>query len=154
MANCNNKPRCGKCAGPHLTEDCVAITGDSPLDAYICVCGQSGHPAWSEECPRVAEYNQRMEKRRNVQQGKTTRQQQQGAPIQQQQRQQQYPTQRMRKDKGHGPAPVDVTEPLRGQWAAKNDDEDLKKVVVELFGVVKEMRGQLDRLERRVELLG
>ena len=62
MANCNNKPRCGKCAGPHLTENSVAITED--------------------------------------------------------------------------------------------DDEDLKKVVVELIGVVKEMRGQLERLERRVELLG
>lgn len=57
-ANCNRKPRCGKCGGKHCTKECNSAT-------VQCVHCQDSHEAWRHECPAWIAEKQRLEKLRD-----------------------------------------------------------------------------------------
>ncbi|KAG1864074.1 hypothetical protein C8R48DRAFT_602091, partial [Suillus tomentosus] len=53
--NCPNKEDiCGTCAKNHRTSDCT-ITSSETEQQHCKNCDQSGHAAWSRECPKFAE---------------------------------------------------------------------------------------------------
>lgn len=59
--NCYNKPRCVKCAGDHLTNEC-SLKKTEGSSAKCCNC-QGSHPANYSKCPKLLEYLDQREKR-------------------------------------------------------------------------------------------
>lgn len=57
---CNNKPRCVKCAGEHLTGDCTMRKSEGSK-AKCCNC-RGDHPANYSQCPTLIEYLETREK--------------------------------------------------------------------------------------------
>ena len=52
---CNNKDKCGKCAGDHKTSTCKSIEkiNQIKIQKKCANCDKIGHSAWDKDCPRV-----------------------------------------------------------------------------------------------------